>query len=493
MNGTIVHGLRILGLASLFVFFFASIASYLSTTSTSVSEDKSQVERAVYQRAFEDYLREKGDDDFKGASELPEGGSTNNNLTCSSKEISHNFRERTKHAKCVDIWKSLRDSTSIAEMNAFKQGYCHPVTSAASLEWSVHNLSTYTCPRHTSKLLQQQYHSALFQDQPTYFDGAYFLSLLQNKHVLLIGDSLAKQLFHALDVELDNFQDKSSLEYTNPNIYGGNGTHTYFSRYVFFQTDSKSKKMKMKLEPLYDPPPDYKAAWRLYTKYNASIFWCNDGTLYEFAINDKTQGQWQFCSHRLLKSLQSIRNTILIIGIGAHYKPPDNAKSLNEYLASLAFQTQVFRNFSIVIRDRLYQAGYRPHQILWQNVGHVGNIDETNSLSKDDIERGEVPLVIKHQDGMAWSHPKVKEAMWVKEFNNVILGIADKHGDHVINLNEVSHQLMKYSSTQMQRSGSKGPLRLHADSLHWCAGSLFRASLLLVQNILRFNKQCAKN
>jgi hypothetical protein len=456
-----------------------------------VGDDNSQVDKVFHQRPIEDYLQVKGDDDFKDVSDLIEGyhGRTNTKDACQGKGSSPNLR--TKRATCVDIWKGLRDSTSIAELNAFKQGYCHPVTSVASLQWSVHNLSTYTCPRHTSKLLQQLYHSTLFQDQHTYFNGEYFLSLLRNKHVLLIGDSLAKQLFHALDVELDNFQDKSSLEYTNPNIYGGNGTHTFFSRYVYFQTNSKSKKMKMKLEPLYDPPPDYKAALRVYPKYNASIFWCNDGTLYEFAINDQTQGQWQFCSHHLLKSLSSIRNTFLIIGIGAHYKPPDNAKSLNEYLVTLAFQTQVLRNFSIVIRDRLHQAGYRPHQILWQNVGHVGNIDETNSLSKDDMERGEGTLVRKHQDGLAWSHPQVKEARWVKEFNNVILGIADKHGDHVINLNEVSHQLMKYSSTEhIQTSSSKVPLRLHADSLHWCAGSLFRASLLLLQNILRYNKQC---
>lgn len=505
--------------------------------------------------SFEAYLGRKGDDDFKPTqgidNDIDSDRNGRNKADCSLHHNSHssqNFKTAPTLSRkaCAEKWKGLRTPEMMKDTNGFKVGYCNPLISASSLALKVHNLSTYTCSRHTSNLLEQQYHSSLFasdEDKPLRFDPRYFLSLIANRELILIGDSLAKQLFHALDVELDNYQNKLSAAYTNPNIYGGNGTHTFYSRFVHVESNSNSKKFKVKLEPLWDPPPDYKAARRVYADFNTSIFWCNDGTLHEFAINDQSGGQWQFCTHRILQPPPTT-STILVIGIGAHYKPPD-AESLADYHTKLSFQTQVFQNFSIVIRDRLHQAGYKSSQIMWQLVPHVGNIDERTAQwkseqhkdggteeedggGKDEKERKGKKVIqhekgeffIKHQDGLAWSHPQSQEAKWVQEFNRVIRKIADIHGDHVIDVNTLSMQLMSHAAVvsksmmesdnldkldKMRRVYKEGvkdgkpaiatattPIRLHADSLHWCAGGLFRASLLLLQNNLEYNKKCFK-
>jgi hypothetical protein len=108
------------------------------------------------------------------------------------------------------------------------------------------------------------------------FDVDYFLSLLRNKQLLVLGDSVALQMFHALDCAL--------------------GTRSDQNRSVDFGSESGAH---------------YEAAVRYYPQYNATIRWCKSQMLLQLNLLFVPKSR---CA-------ESSKSDFIVVGIGAWFKP----------------------------------------------------------------------------------------------------------------------------------------------------------------------------
>ena len=128
------------------------------------------------------------------------------------------------------------------------------------------------------------------------FDAEFFLNMIRGKTFAILGDSLGRQIFHALDHDLMHFESEA---------INGNGTQTTIT-YVC------KKKLNWCgfVEPLRNR---YYAAIRHYKEFNATVFFCND----PFLQSPRFQrgGNHEFCGRR------AIASDFILLATGPWYKP----------------------------------------------------------------------------------------------------------------------------------------------------------------------------
>lgn len=131
---------------------------------------------------------------------------------------------------------------------------------------------------------------------PHHFNTTHFLSMIRNKQLSIIGDSVGQQIFHAINAELYPYQSYEKSSDTN-------GTHSSYRNYSNTNI------------PILFNPPDYNAATKYYPDYNTTIFFCRDNTIQPYDYIDNAE----FCSNTAL-----YKSDIVLIASGAWDKPPLN-------------------------------------------------------------------------------------------------------------------------------------------------------------------------
>jgi len=307
------------------------------------------------------------------------------------------------------------------------------------------------------------------------FNATAFLNMLKGQTLLVIGDSLGEQLYQHLVVDLLAFQ-KSAVE--------GNGTHKFFS----YENGN----------PKLSNYPQSFAAIRTYGRDNnndTKIMWCRDAMPEPWLNRDVDH----FCTHPFLRQA-----TILLVCAGAHFKPPDNAVSLTSYYDSVTRQGENLESSFSQFRAWLAKDHLSP-LIIWRLDSHVGPIDEYNALFYKfggREYRGSV-LNTHYNSLKQWDHHFNRTADWQQQFNAIRRAFAHGHGDYVLAHDVVSEQLLKFETDRVMLKALaenktedfnfyiKERIKIHIDSLHYCAGGgNFRAALLLLQNILEHHAKC---
>lgn len=332
------------------------------------------------------------------------------------------------------------------------------------------NKTGYNCGSDVTRHFMQYHYKRLssqtFQHGRDTFDSNFFLSLLRNKQVAIMGDSLGRQLYHALDTDLAEFQS-----------YGHNGNGTHTSYFYHCNPHKKPKPLCGILEP---KPNKYYAAIRKYDAFNTTLLFCNDAKLvtlisdepFTNAVNDPRC----FCGER------AIHSDVVIMAVGAWYKPITiNMHSIEQYRAVLQRMAIKFRHDITTARNHIAQRSPQS-LIIWRNNPQVGRIDELNSMGmnnpkiccpwKTSINRD---CCYSHGDGLLWTN-KSLSAEWVYRLNKVLEGVAQRFHDPVLDWYTLSLQFIDTFSPQR--------VRCHTDSLHWCAGGLERAANLLLQDVI---------
>jgi hypothetical protein len=224
---------------------------------------------------------------------------------------------RTKFAETVTYsMLPLIPLQRSADKYIIKRGMWPPWATESYLEFSVYNRSAYNCPDNIFQFLLR-YHVERIPDTqplppqyatliplpsiatpfpPKGFDATFFLEMLRDKTLAILGDSLGRQIFHALDHDLMHHETLAIR---------GNGTQTTITYLC-------KKKLNWCgfVEPLRNR--EY-AAIRYYKQFNATVYFCNDPFLRSPRF--KYGGNFEFCGGR------AIASDIILLASGPWYKP----------------------------------------------------------------------------------------------------------------------------------------------------------------------------
>ena len=296
--------------------------------------------------------------------------------------------------------------------------------------------STYPCIKGSDFLMYYMQN----QDGKT-FDAKHFLSLLRNKRLAVIGDSLALQNFQALEQEL-------LCEETSRR--NGNGTVDHVT---LLTPEGKPWKSRSYF-------PHIIAGVRYYGTYDTTISWCVDQRL----SSTTSKVFFDFCGKN------AIMSDVILIGIGAHYKPLYINHTETDYYGSMYRSSDYLVNCIYPFRELVKKLN--PNAIvMWRDYSHVGNHDE---LMHNATEMG-VPMDPKRRNnGALWKHSG-EEATWVSFYNKQFRKIADLYGDVYVEFNNVSHVVLDFFLDKHT---------VHADALHYCSAGLPRMANILIEDAL---------
>lgn len=343
---------------------------------------------------------------------------------------------------------------------------------------TVEQRSIYSCNDETEALVKYTLQSPYPNRQV--FNAHQFLSLIRNKTFVIVGDSLGMQLFSALETDLNPYATRG---------FNGNGTHRFFEYYP-------------NGKPMMEEFPRVNAAFRWYDDYNATIFYCKDGLIEPLRYYNTAR----YCTDMSIR--MAARGGILLIVAGAWYKPFFEFKG--NYTESMRVQSTEWAR--ILYTFRRYVAEHLKHatpkgehvdaQVIWRLNSHTGPVDEYN------LQFGTTGHKFDHMDGLFWDKHPV-EAQWVSHYNALTRGIARLYGDYILDHYTISKEMIKFENEREEIAMNKSifhPItdpkdfrpnefrrtRLHADSLHYCAGGLFRAGNILLHKLIEHRQRCHK-
>lgn len=311
----------------------------------------------------------------------------------------------------------------------------------------------------------------------TTFNAEAFISQLQGRTLLVLGDSLGEQLYQHLIFELAPFSIANSL-------HNGNGT-------VIRQEPGITFPRMTACVREYSIPSNAAGP--------ARILFCKDPMPSPW-LNREVD---TFCTKNMIRSAN-----VIVLAFGAHFKPPDNLLSLAEYYRILNdVNAPEFLRVSETLREWIHTNN--PHAtVIWRLDSHTGPVDEYNAAHGKFGSRDYRSILTSHESkfgtGHIWDQHFNRTAAWVQSFNSIKRAVARASEDYLLNHFTLSNQILKFQADRsiirhVELNGSwpggeegrqRYWVRIHADSLHFCAGGLFRASHLLVQEILLHASDC---
>lgn len=332
--------------------------------------------------------------------------------------------------------------------------------------------ATYHCDREVAASLLSFTLQSRISDgsgRSRVFDARAFLSLLRDRALTVLGDSLAQQLFHAIEIDL------AALENTSRSVH------------------LTGRQFGLRFNPV-----SLLASVRHYTAFNATLKYCKDDLLQEYHKSplpivlsrsiskgdvSAHKQQYLYCGKRALSGSDPIprqssrseanlgsrdrKRDILVVAVGAWFKPYFQFAHRNlSYSENLSYYKEALRKKVRAMRITI-QHRYAGMHVVWRLHPHAGNIDEANRLSSG--------TVASHHDGLHWSNTSL-EAHWVSEYNQMFRELAYDFKDSLLDWHRLSWLYIDHFSAR--------GVPTHRDSLHWCAEGLPRGGNLLLYNLL---------
>lgn len=299
----------------------------------------------------------------------------------------------------------------------------YPTLTAALADSDKHHL-IYNCDPDSTQALYDMHFQSSNHHVAQAFHGERFLHHARNSTVLVIGDSLAKQLYIALGTELAPYE----------------------TSYGVGQTLQPSRPIE---------PMDDHAAY-FYSKTNTTVRMCCD----------------PFLENHELCNIPAV--DVLVVAVGHWFKPFFRSQPNMSFYEHLADQKHALNASAHVYRD--WVTAHAPHvRVIWRLIAHVGMFDEWDFFPQyfPTHEEGH-----RYNDGVFWSN-KTLEATWVREYNEVLRGMAEEYCDVLLDAYEMSHKYLDHFTPQ--------GVRQHVDGMHNCPGGQPRGEVWLLQQLMTLN------
>ena len=259
------------------------------------------------------------------------------------------------------------------------------------------------------------------------FRARKFLSLVRNKRIGFLGDSLGLQLFEGVVNQLFQYASKF-----------WNGTH-------------------------FTPKHDKTTNLIYYQEFNVTMYFCIDSYL---VFNRSSQGE--SCALQYYGS----STDYLVIGFGTWYKPkyfdfePIAYHRDSDYSYNRSYtESQVLLTNAIQSARRYINATNSKTKVIWRLHPHIGRMDELTLLHK--------VTGLDHSNGNYWSNTSLG-AHWVPVYNDIMQTQAALFGDATIDWYSLSNQYIEYFNTV--------GVSMHVDSIHYCVTGVPRGGALLLQD-----------
>ena len=369
------------------------------------------------------------------------------------------------------------------------------------------------------------------------FNSQEFLHLLRNKILVVMGDSITRQLFEALEIELMPFQ-TPIIRNVGPFLvngsYNGNGTHAGNEGTGFDVLLIRNETTKQVIRTIryVDQLGQFvhRGKFRHYPGWNASIFWCeNPRLILEFKdfLSD-----WNFCGRQSIAFLSTgPQPGYLMVGVGAWFKPdpvspetPNYETRMKASAVKMAEDAKAFRKFIATLLAPTVP-------VMWRLQPHVANRDELVAAAAGNATR--LAAIPDHTDNFRWNGiPEDQDALWPTYFNTVVRAVAAAHSDLVLDYYTLSRNYLRYfyrinrhrahRSHHRNKKDAKDPkaakdskdskdsneakesydpfhpsttappdIRPHCDSLHYHAGGFFRSTLVVLHDALQYYDRCS--
>ncbi|RYH05878.1 hypothetical protein EON65_43610 [archaeon] len=273
------------------------------------------------------------------------------------------------------------------------------------------------------------------------FYGRRFLYENSHRRIAIVGDSLSKQLYMSIASALSSYK------------------HTYMSEDILSNDTFTTCRSRLQMAR--------------YEEYNVSLVSSMDPFL------TKLHDLQTFLQHHNTSHLDAI-----VFGAGIWFKPLEKIHPANASVTYFEHMDMVVKSD---LRDALERARshiktlYPQVTIMWKLIAHSGLSDKElvhypQFFTPQWNASYHWNVTTPYRDGWLWTNLTL-EAPWVAKYNTVVRAIAEKNCDILMDAYDMSHKYMDYFS------GSG--LRLHADSLHYCPGTVHQGEMWLVQELLR--------
>jgi hypothetical protein len=271
------------------------------------------------------------------------------------------------------------------------------------------------------------------------FDPFVFLTQIRDKLLVIIGDDEGRQVFHAIDHDLNEYQTY---------YHNGNGTHSSNSLVC--------KKLTGRCGYIEPMGNRHHAAIRFYELFNATIFYCYDATLYSVRMQ---KGSWyDYCGKK------ASTGDIIIVAVSSKYKP--FGLSLIEYYNELVHQEKKLLKDLTKFRTNILTRNPTA-QLIWRTIPFSLGDDERHYVNEEALKLC--------YSNTLWLNGTFS-LNWISRHNFLFRHFHDVYGEEILDLFSLSIDFMSYFYPQ----NVQYPL----DSQFWCAGGLNRVANLLIQDAL---------
>lgn len=276
------------------------------------------------------------------------------------------------------------------------------------------------------------------------FVATKLLTLMRDKSLSMVGDSLTRQYFVALLNELRPLVTRMRYQHNDEelplNYALGDMTFTHFHQFHFEVA-----------------------------AYNASFLFCFNSLL----RGDFSGNETEFDDVESLRcNNRAIDADYLVIGVAAWFKPfwlNSELKQTATYNEGMEVNLREYAGAIGRVRRELAES--RPNlKVLWRGCPHAGDVD----FLQWRFPNGSYD----HFDSSAWNNLS-QSAIWPEVLDSVTFQVALQYDDVFLDLFAVSLLYLDRFSGEIDSS-------LHPDSLHFCQASVSRGALFLLQQAIVF-------
>jgi len=269
------------------------------------------------------------------------------------------------------------------------------------------------------------------------FQPESFLHYFTHKTITFCGDSLTRQLFHALNGKL----------------------HAYSSKFRSFTDPPLPSSPKNNQFPVYET---------YYPDYNFTLVYCGDSDARKLLSLHHHQHH-KSCVHNMLDHSQYI-----LLGFAAWWKPyfTISSREVPDYHENAQLSEVKFAEEMNQIRQNIEHYFHHnnshknPPAIFWKLSPHAGDMEARRVYHI-------LPKYVSHDCGWSVNFTQC-EAEWVSAYNTILRSVARQYGDHIIGHDTISHLFLQAMLTLQVTPW------VHWDALHYVINGLPSAMTLVI-------------